>query len=137
MHRQGIVVAMLGDQGVLHRDSFAKNAAAFFRNSRSKRKRSFSRRSRRSSASGDSDGAIDGDAGAFGQRPRMTGPRKDLVDARPSRRSGHRARPAAKQPHPHIQLFAHALLGHPRGHSSVQQLNRFPLERSTVTPPEQ
>src|SRR3954464_9847714 len=42
---------MLSDAGVPHRDSFAKNAAAFFRKSRSWRSRSFSRRKRASSCS--------------------------------------------------------------------------------------
>jgi hypothetical protein len=43
---------MLGDTGVPHRDPFAKNAAAFLRNSCSWRSTAFSRRSRRSACSG-------------------------------------------------------------------------------------
>src|SRR6059058_1816342 len=52
----GVLAAMASDGGVLHRDSFAKNAAAFFRKSRSWRSRSFSRRSRASSWAGLSPG---------------------------------------------------------------------------------
>jgi hypothetical protein len=40
------LAAVASDAGVLHCDSFAKNAAAFFKKSRSIRSRSFSRRNR-------------------------------------------------------------------------------------------
>src|SRR5206468_9139419 len=49
-HRIGVPLG--GNAGVLHRDSFAKNAAAFFKKSRSWRSTSTSRRKRRSSCSG-------------------------------------------------------------------------------------
>jgi len=46
-----VVRSLLLDEGVSHRDSLAKNAAAFFKISRSSRRDAFSRRSRRFSSS--------------------------------------------------------------------------------------
>src|SRR5207302_10464103 len=47
----GVLVTMTSDAGVLHRDSLAKNAAAFFANSASCLSVAFSRRRRRTSCS--------------------------------------------------------------------------------------
>lgn len=58
-HRKLATVA--SNTGVPHRDSFAKNAVAFFKKSRSSRSRSFSRRNRRSSSS-----ALSGEATVSG-----------------------------------------------------------------------
>jgi len=53
MRRTQCCVLLLLDERVSHRDSFAKNAAAFFKMSRSSRRPAFSRRRRQTSSSSD------------------------------------------------------------------------------------